>query len=129
MASKYNLLIKFYKNIISFPIILHKNYNQTRAFEASFSKFISLVTLFDVYSAFHNVRELLPLNLLSELFLSKFYFFSLNFLPSRLFHDQFIDTIHDIQCFTFIRHGKRPLLSVVFLNLSAGENTSVTSSQ
>ena len=86
-------------------IILQKNYNQTCASEVSFSKFVSLVTLLESYAVFHNVRELLPSNLLSEIFLSKIYIhvFHFIFFLQAYFHDQFIDTMHDIHCFTFIQ--------------------------
>ena len=65
--------------------------------------FVSLVTLFDAYLAFHSVRQLLLSNLLSESFSSKDYIFHFIFFLNAYLHDQFIDTIHDIQCFTIIR--------------------------
>ena len=100
MVSKYHLLINLYKNIIYLSNILQKNYNLTCAIWNQFQQ----VCLFGyAKGVFHSVCELLSSNLLSKLFLSKFYIFHFIFFLGTYFRDQFIDTINEIQCFTFIQ--------------------------
>ena len=102
MTSKYHLLINLYKILLLFQIFCKDSIIKlvpVRSVSASLMVF--LVTLLDAYTAFHCFLEVMPSNLLSELFLSKFDQFHFIFLLHAYFHDHFIGTIHDIQCFTF----------------------------